>query len=192
MGSKKSPPVDSMALAGLFLMGMMLCKALTGGDDQTGVAAAQAAAPGSAVQVESHLPNPEAVAAPYEEYILTQGLHGYSYGHAAIDLTAGEGAPVLSPIYGEVADLYTDEWGNPNLVIENERYRVSLLHGSYTGSIGQSVYLGEVVGYESNQGYTVDYLGQPCAGRDCGYHTHLNIFDKQLGQNINPLDLFDK
>lgn len=182
-----------MAFVGLFLMGMMLCKALTGADDQSAVAAAQAAVhPAPVIPIEIQPPDPDKVAAPYEEYILTQGLHGFSYGHAAIDLTAGEGAPVLSPIFGEVVDLFTDEWGNPNLVIENERYRVSLLHGLYTVSVGQSVDLGDVVGTESNQGYTVDYLGRLCAGRDCGYHTHLNIYDKHLGQNVNPLDLFNK
>lgn len=137
-------------------------------------------------------PDPDAFASPYDDYVVTQGPHGYSYGHMAIDLTAGEDATIKSPINGEVVDYFIDQWGNPNLVIENERYRVSLLHGLYSVSVGQSVTLGEPVGTESNQGYTIDYLGRSCAGRDCGYHTHLNVFDKGQGVNVNPLDLFDR
>ncbi len=49
--------------------------------------------------------------------------------------------------------------------------------------------LGQAVGVESNKGYTTDMQGRLCTGRDCGYHTHLNIFDKRLGQNVNPLKL---
>jgi murein DD-endopeptidase MepM/ murein hydrolase activator NlpD len=133
--------------------------------------------------------DPDTVAAPYKEYVLTQGLHGYSYGHMAIDLAAGKGADVLSPINGAVTDRYIDQWGNPTLVIENEHYQVLLLHGKYSANVGDSVRIGDVVGRESNQGYTVDYQGVPCYNRDCGYHTHLNIYDKYLGTNVNPLDL---
>lgn len=42
---------------------------------------------------------------------------------------------------------------------------------------------------ESNIGYTLDMAGNLCAGRDCGYHTHLNVYDKRLGYNIDPLSL---
>ncbi|MCI0522011.1 MAG: peptidoglycan DD-metalloendopeptidase family protein [Chloroflexi bacterium] len=133
--------------------------------------------------------DPAAFAAPYSEYALTQGPHGYAYGHMAIDLSAGEGAPVFSPIHGAVAERYTDEYGNPTLILENEFYRVTLLHGDYVVSSGEAVSLGQVLGYEDNQGYTTDMQGRPCQNRDCGYHTHLNVFDKRLGENVNPLDL---
>jgi murein DD-endopeptidase MepM/ murein hydrolase activator NlpD len=133
--------------------------------------------------------DPDAVAAPYKEYVVTQGPHGYSYGHMAIDLAAGKGAAVLSPINGVVTDRYIDQWGNPTLVIENEHYQVLLLHGKYSAAVGDTLRIGDVVGRESNQGYTVDYQGVPCYNRDCGYHTHLNIYDKYLGTNVNPLDL---
>jgi hypothetical protein len=53
------------------------------------------------------------------------------------------------------------------------------------------VEMGQIVGNESNIGYTTDWQGNPCAGRDCGYHTHLNVFDKRLGENVNPLDLIN-
>ena len=134
--------------------------------------------------------DPDRVSAPYAEYTLTQGLHGYSYGHMAIDLAAGKGAAILSPINGVVTEKYIDQWGNPTLVIENDHYRILLLHGKYSASVNDVLEIGDKVGKESNQGYTVDYQGIPCYNRDCGYHSHLNIYDKYLGTNVNPLELF--
>ena len=135
--------------------------------------------------------DPHVFLAPYENYTITQGPHGYSYGHMAIDLSAGKGVEILSPINGEVIELFIDGVGNPTLVIENQIYRVTLLHGTYTVGIGDQLEAGQVVGTESNQGYTTDMQGNPCGGRDCGYHTHLNVYDKQLGENINPLNLLE-
>ena len=131
-----------------------------------------------------------AIAAPYAHYTITQGLHGYSYGQMAIDLAAGKGTEIHSPINGVVTQRYTDQYGNPTLVIENDFYTVTLLHGKYTVSVGDRLTLGQPVGTESNQGYTMDSRGRLCQGRrGCGFHTHLNIFDKRLGANVNPLDL---
>ena len=135
------------------------------------------------------LGDPDALAWPYEHYEITQGPHGMSYGHMAIDLTAGKGATILSPINGEVTELFVDQYGNPTLILENSHYQILMLHGDYTVQVGQTVTIGQPVGTESNHGYTLDALGQLCAGRDCGYHTHLNIFDKQLGSNVNPLEV---
>ena len=129
--------------------------------------------------------------APYDSYVVTQGLHGYSYGHAAIDLTGGKGSTIHSPINGIVMNLFVDGLGNTTLILENERYQVTLMHGLYTVAIGDWVALGDPVGIESNQGYTVDFQGRLCTGRDCGYHTHLNVFDFSKGENVNPLDLFE-
>jgi murein DD-endopeptidase MepM/ murein hydrolase activator NlpD len=134
---------------------------------------------------------PQSFAPPYTEYWITQGLHGFSYGHMAIDIAAGEGEPVLSPIAGQVTRKNTDGYGNPVLVIENEVYRVTLLHGIYSVEVGEVVNQGSVVGEESNIGYTTDMQGRLCAGRDCGFHTHLNVFDKRVGGNVNPLDLLE-
>ena len=128
---------------------------------------------------------------PYDDYTLTQGVHGYSYGHMAVDIAAGKGATIYSPIHGEVTELYIDGIGNPTLVIENEVYRVTMLHGNYSVKIGESLKAGEQVGTESNLGNTTDMQGISCRNRDCGYHTHLNIFDKRIGTNINPLDLLE-
>jgi murein DD-endopeptidase MepM/ murein hydrolase activator NlpD len=134
--------------------------------------------------------DPTAFAAPYLSFVITQGPHGASYGHMAIDLAAGEGATILSPISGVITGQYSDVYGNPTLVIENDVYQVTLLHGNYYVTAGQVVTLGEAIGSESNQGYTTDMAGNPCWGRvGCGFHTHLNVFDKRLGANVNPLDL---
>jgi len=133
-----------------------------------------------------------AIAAPYDHYTITQGLHGFSYGHMAIDLTAGKGAKIKSPINGVITDLYVDQYGNPTLLIENEDYTITLLHGVYKVKPGDRVRLGQVVGFESNLGYTTDMVGRSCQGRDCGYHTHLNIFDKRLGANLNPLEVLSR
>lgn len=128
---------------------------------------------------------------PYDNYTLTQGAHGYSYGHMAVDIAAGKGATIFSPIHGEVTEMYIDGIGNPTLVIENEVYRVTMLHGDYSVQIGENLKAGESVGTESNLGNTTDMQGNSCRNRDCGYHTHLNIFDKRISANINPLDLLE-
>lgn len=135
------------------------------------------------------VPNPNLIAYPYDDYWLTQGPHGFSYGHMAIDLAAGNGVAIKSPVYGTVTANYIDQYGNTTIVIENERYQVTLLHGNYTVAVGQAVTLGDIIGSESNNGYTTDMYGNSCRGRDCGYHTHLNVFDLSLGQNVNPLEI---
>jgi murein DD-endopeptidase MepM/ murein hydrolase activator NlpD len=133
--------------------------------------------------------SPEAVAAPYTDYTVSQGPHGFSYGHAAIDLTAGNGATILSPINGSVTQNFVDYLGNTTLVIENEVYQVTLMHGNYYVAVGEALSIGQMIGTESNNGNTVDWWGRSCQGRDCGYHTHWNMFDKRLGSNVNPLTL---
>lgn len=133
-----------------------------------------------------------AIVAPYDTYIVTQGEHGVSYGHNAVDLAAGEGETIYAPISGKVSDLYIDEWGNPTLVLENKDYQVTLLHGIYNVTEDQKIKQGDPIGTESNLGYTLDMQGNSCAGRDCGYHTHINIFDKKLGMNVNPLNVMGK
>jgi murein DD-endopeptidase MepM/ murein hydrolase activator NlpD len=129
--------------------------------------------------------------APYESYTLTQGPHGFSYGHMAIDIAAGKGATIYSPINGMVSDLFVDGLGNPTLIIENEIYRVTLMHGVYTVNAGDQLAIGQPIGTESNLGNTTDMQGRSCRNRDCGYHTHLNVFDKRISTNLNPLDLLN-
>jgi len=135
------------------------------------------------------LPSSTAIVYPYDDYWLTQGPHGFSYGHMAIDISAGKGVAIKSPIHGTVTANYVDQYGNTTLVVENERYQVTLLHGNYTATLNQAVSLGDVIGSEGNNGYTTDMYGNSCRGRECGYHTHLNVFDLIQGLNVNPLDV---
>jgi murein DD-endopeptidase MepM/ murein hydrolase activator NlpD len=150
-------------------------------DPATGNALAPPAAPMEDISQAAIMP-------PYDNYAVTQGIHGQSYGHYAIDIAAGKGSTILSPIKGTVTQHYVDQWGNPTLIIENDYYQVMMLHGQYTAQVGTQVLLGQSVGTESNLGYTMDMLGRLCTNRDCGYHTHLNVFDKRLGTNVDPLE----
>lgn len=153
------------------------------------LAVGQAAPPNPAAPVAPLSSDALTVVAPYANYRITQGVHGYSYGHMAVDLAAGRGEPVLSPINGSITASYLDEYGNTTLVIENEVYTVTMLHGEYSVKIGDKVSAGQQVGVESNKGYTMDMAGNLCYNREwCGNHTHLNIYDKRLRSNVNPLD----
>ena len=147
----------------------------------------------SAASLDSNVSNqdPFEFTSPYDTYTLTQGPHGFSYGHMAIDIAAGKGATIYAPINGVIADLFMDGLGNPTLIIENEVYRVTLMHGIYNVQIGSKINAGEVIGSESNLGNTTDMQGRSCRNRDCGYHTHLNVYDKRSAANINPLELLD-
>ena len=149
----------------------------------------ESAAENSAPVPAPLVPDPSAIIYPYDDYWLTQGPHGFSYGHMAIDIAAGKGSAIKSPIQGLVAANYVDQYGNTTLIVENERYQVTLLHGNYSVAVGQPISLGELIGSEGNNGYTTDMYGNSCRGRECGYHTHINVFDIGVGQNVNPLDI---
>ena len=168
--------------------------------------AAVAAAATTAAEAQAALPEPApaedpaaaealarntAIAMPYDTYFLTQGLHGESYGHLAIDIAAGNGSTIYSIINGTITGTGYDQWNNTYIQIENDVYTVLYMHGVYGLAVGDAVTAGQVIGTESNIGYTLDSYGNVCGytGRDCGYHTHLNVFDKRLGLNIDPLTL---
>ncbi len=158
--------------------------------------AASAAATAAAPAPDPDQAGPEAdpvwhttIAMPYDEYFLTQGTHGESYGHLAVDIAAGNGAVIKSIINGTVSGLGYDQWGNTYVQIDNDAFSVLYLHGAYLVAIGDKVVAGQQIGTESNIGYTLDMAGNLCTNRDCGYHTHLNIFDKRVGANIDPLTI---
>lgn len=125
----------------------------------------------------------------YDEYTITQGVHGFSYGQMAIDISAGKGTKIKSPINGIVSEKYLDALGNPTLIIENNLYRITLLHGDYIVAVGEKVNSGQTIGTENNHGNTTDLQGRSCANRDCGYHTHVNLFDKSKNINVDPMML---
>lgn len=119
----------------------------------------------------------------YEYAALSQGLHEDS----AIDLWAGAGTPLYSPISGTITNSYLDGLGNTVLIIENEYYRIKLLHGDYIGDRNDKVQQGDLIGFEDNNGNTWSG-GKPCYGRNgCGEHSHISIFDKRAERQVNPL-----
>jgi murein DD-endopeptidase MepM/ murein hydrolase activator NlpD len=65
--------------------------------------------------------DPYALSYPYDNYWLTQGLHGASYGHAAIDLAAGKGSAVKSPLDGQVTANYVDGYHSHLNVFSKEQ-----------------------------------------------------------------------
>lgn len=210
--------LDGMTLAGvailmLFAVNIVRGWAGEGGtDDPLDVASGVAADPNAAQLASAGTPAPDpaataqsqdmgggepvsdpawngAIALPYDTYFLTQGIHGEAYGHLAVDIAAGNGAVIKSIINGNVTGSGYDQWGNTFIQIENDYYLVLYLHGLYSAALGEAVTAGQPIGTESNIGYTLDRAGNLCAGRDCGYHTHLNVYDKRLGMNIDPLSL---
>lgn len=124
----------------------------------------------------------------YESGVVTQGIHGQSYGHYAVDFAGGSGTPIHSPICGQVTANSMDGFGNPTLVLENNRYKVTLLHGDWIVDQGMNVRRGQIVGHESNKGYTMNSMGQLCNNRPgCGYHTHIDV--KRDGRSVDPRNL---
>ncbi len=197
---------DAMSLAGVALLLLFAVNIVRGWAGEGDPSRATTNAEGTpvavmtpapeAVPVLEQAPDPSAdpmwhvtVALPYDEYFLTQGIHGNSYGHHAIDIAAGNGAVIKSIINGVVSGSGYDQWGNTFIQIENDNFVVLYLHGVYTPAVGEQVLAGQPIGTESNIGYTLDINGNSCAGRNCGYHTHLNVFDKRLGVNIDPLTM---
>lgn len=125
--------------------------------------------------------------------IMSQGSHGHTYGHNAVDLVAGNHAAVIAPISGQVIRNNIDGFGNTILQIENPCYVVDLWHGNWKSvRVGDVVYQGQPVGHEDNNGYTMSG-GVLCNGRDgCGDHTHMNVYDKIAGRNMNLTGILER
>ena len=93
----------------------------------TAAADAQASLPESAPPAEDPaaadaLARNTAISVPYDTYFLTQGLHGESYGHLAIDIAAGNGSTIYSILNGTVTCTGYDQWNNTYIQIENDGY----------------------------------------------------------------------
>jgi len=138
-----------------------------------------------AVQQTSSCP----IQKPYEYGGLTQELHG----NQALDYKAGEGISVLSPISGTVIQNEITVSDNTTLVIENDCYMVKMYHGDWTAEVGSQIIIGQPVGTESNKGYTFTNNGNTFCGTgsNCGYHTHLEVFDKELNIYIDPRERYE-
>ena len=139
--------------------------AAPGPSDPAALAATATAAAALQAGLTTPVPGPVATpdvswslitAPPYDEYFLTQGLHGESYGHLAIDIAAGNGSVIKSIINGTVTATGYDQWGNTFIQIDNDVYTVLYLHGAYSLVAGDAVTAGQPIGTESNIGYTLD------------------------------------
>ena len=126
---------------------------------------------------------------PYEYGGITQDLHG----NKALDYKAGEGIDVLSPISGTVIQNEITVSDNTTIVIENDCYMVKMYHGDWSAQVGTSVEIGDVIGTESNKGYTFTNEGETYCGTgsSCGHHTHLEVFDKVSNTYIDPRDRYE-
>ncbi len=127
-----------------------------------------------------------------ERSILVVGDSPY---FTAIDLGVGKNTPLYSPISGIVTFSGIDRidtWNNTILTIENSYYTVLMLHGNYAARAGTVVKKGDFIGTEGNNGYVLSG-GVVCSTApylsDCGYHTHINVWDKRLGFSVNILNL---
>ena len=106
--------------------------------------------------------------------VLTQDIHGCSYGLPGLDISSENATAVLqAPMPGEVT-TYTDQWHNSTIRIENDEWIVWLLHPrSYLVEEG-TVKRGESVGVMGSVGYST------------GPHVHYTIYDKINQTFVDP------
>lgn len=106
--------------------------------------------------------------------ILTQDIHGCSYGLPGIDISSVDTSAVLqAPMPGEVT-TYTDQWYNTNIRIENDEWIVWMLHPrSYLVKEG-TIKRGQAVGVMGSIGVST------------GPHVHYVIYDKINETFVDP------
>lgn len=111
-----------------------------------------------------------------ESPILTQDVHGCSYGLPGIDISSSNSSAVLqAPISGDLT-TYTDQWYNSTIRIENDEWIVWLLHArTYFVAEGRV-----------RQGQAVGVMG--AVGIATGPHVHYTVFDKVNDTFIDPRD----
>jgi hypothetical protein len=141
--------------------------------------------------------NADVIASPYDEFGVTNPIpHDQFLGQDAYDIAAERGATIHSPINGYISDMWLDKNRTPWIKISNTRWDATMAHGNFSVKLGDIVTIGQPIGTESNQGYTTSMktgVLEICEGDatpNCGNHTHINVFDKNLQKNINPLEIF--
>lgn len=109
-----------------------------------------------------------------ESPMLTQDIHGCSYGLPGLDISSSNRSAVLqAPMPGELT-TYTDQWYNSTIRIENDEWIVWLLHPrSYFVEEG-NVTRGQAVGVMGAVGYAT------------GPHVHYTIYDKINETFVDP------
>lgn len=121
-----------------------------------------------------------AIALPYRgDYrLISNGLHGDG-DWPGRDYAAACGTPLYAPISGLVEahglDEYTGPYGSRNsfVLFSSANMQVMMMHGEYLVRRGQSVQIGELIGYEASIGNS----------SEC--HTHLAI--RVRGELVDPL-----
>lgn len=109
-----------------------------------------------------------------ETPILTQDIHGCSYGLPGLDISSSNSSAVLqAPLPGEVT-TYTDQWYNSTIRIENDEWIVWLLHARTYFIEEGSV----------KQGQAVGTMG--AVGIATGPHVHYTVFDKLNDTFVDP------
>lgn len=106
--------------------------------------------------------------------ILTQDVHGCSYGLPGLDISSSDKTATLqAPMPGAVT-TFTDRWYNSTIRIENDEWIVWLLHArSYTMAAG-----------DVDRGKTVGVMG--AVGVATGPHVHYTIYDKVADSFVDP------
>jgi murein DD-endopeptidase MepM/ murein hydrolase activator NlpD len=177
----------------LFIFGLViLCfLALFIIGDDTGLSGSSQGETRMATRPAAALGDEQVFLPPYIFFQVNQGAHaggGWWYGRLAVDIGNGRGTPLYSPINGWVSEAGADEFGSTYIVLENSRWRVLMMHGDYSVSLGEVVQAGQQVGTESNNGFTRSPEGEVCNGAPgCGEHTHLAVWDN--GVEVDPLEL---
>ncbi|MCB8968401.1 MAG: M23 family metallopeptidase [Ardenticatenaceae bacterium] len=109
-----------------------------------------------------------------EDPILTQDVHGCSYGLPGLDISSNTSTAILqSPMSGYVT-TYTDRWYNSTIRIENDEWIVWLLH--------PRSYLVEEGDVQSGQ--AVGVMG--AVGIATGPHVHYTVYDKINETFVDP------
>lgn len=118
-----------------------------------------------------------AISLPYTHARISQGLHGCEYGHAALDMVGVGTEKIVSPCTCTVIQNDYDGLDNTRLVLQNDQYIVTLLHGVYSPQRGDQLISGQLIGWQAS------------LGNSTGPHTHLNVYDRQAGGNVDPMAL---
>ena len=109
-----------------------------------------------------------------ETPLLTQDVHGCSYGLPGLDISSNNRAAMLqAPMPGEVT-TFTDRWYNSTIRIENEDWIVWLLH--------PRTYL--IAEGTVRRGQAVGVMG--AVGNATGPHVHYTIYDKVNETFVDP------
>jgi hypothetical protein len=122
--------------------------------------------------------DPNAFQMPYPEYFIAGDCHSDGWGSwCALDPNSiPNGGPLFSPITAEVvAKGDNDGFTNTYICLQNSRWRVCMLHGIYNlVEVGDWVTIGQQLGTEASIGIST------------GAHTHLSVFDRNIGAWIDP------